>query len=100
MADTTRAWLYVRGDQSLRIVTMGGSCTVYGPGDLFRQHAYDDVAAAMLEQSRLEQELVRDGWSLERMTTERRSGADRRRSARSDRRRGLRLVDRRATGTD
>ena len=38
MADTTRAWLYVRGDQSLRIVTMGGSCTVYGPGDLFRQH--------------------------------------------------------------
>jgi hypothetical protein len=40
----------------------------------------------------LEQQLVRDGWSLEQMTTERRSGADRRMAARSDRRRDLRLI--------
>ncbi len=78
----------------------GGSLAVYGPGTLFRRHSYDDDAAAMLEHSTLEQQLVRDGWSLERMTTERRSGADRRKAGRSDRRPGLRLVKHRATGTD
>ena len=46
----------------------GGSLAVHGPGDLFRHHAYDDGAAAMLEHASLEQELVCDGWSLERMT--------------------------------
>ncbi len=70
----------------------GGSLAVYGPGDLFRRHLYGDVAAATLEHSSIEQQLVRDGWSLERMTTERRSGADRRKSVRPDRRRALRLI--------
>ena len=49
MATTTTAWLYVRGDQSVRIVMDGGSLAVHGPGDLFRHHAYDDSATAMLE---------------------------------------------------
>jgi hypothetical protein len=70
----------------------GGSLAVYGPGELFRDHHYDDDAAATLEHSTLEQELVRDGWSLERMTTERRTGGDRRKAVRADRRRRLRLV--------
>jgi hypothetical protein len=93
VATTTTAWLYVRGDQSVRIVMDGGSLAVHGPGDLFRRHAYDDRAAAMFEHDNLEQQLVRDGWSLERMTTERRSGTDRRKVPRTDRRRGLRLVE-------
>jgi hypothetical protein len=92
VAHSTRAWLYVRGDQSVRIVMDGGSLAVYGPGDLFRRHDYHDDAAAVLEHSVHEQQLVRDGWWLERMTTERRSGSDRRKTARTDRRRGLRLV--------
>jgi len=78
----------------------GGSLTIQGPGAECRQQIYDDVAAAMFEQSSLEHQLVRDGWSLERMTTERRSGADRRASVRTERRRGLRLVDRHATTTE
>jgi hypothetical protein len=98
VANTTTAWLYVRGDQSVRIVMDGGSLAVHGPGDLFRRDAYDDAAVAMLEHSSLEQQLVRDGWSLERMTTERRSGGDRRRSARTDRRRVLRLVEQTPAG--
>ena len=100
MATTTTAWLYVRGDQSVRIVRDGGSLAVHGPGDLFRHHAYDDGAAAMLEHASLEQQLVCDGWSLERMTTERRSGTDRRKIPRTDRRRGLRLVEQPIRRTD
>jgi hypothetical protein len=100
VANTTTAWLYVRSDQSVRMVMDGGSLAVYGPGDRYRHHIYDDRAAAMLEHASLEQQLVRDGWSLERMTTERRSGSDRRKTVRSDRRRGLRLVQQPAAGTD
>jgi hypothetical protein len=70
----------------------GGSLAVYGPGDLFRHQRYDDDVSATLEHSILEQQLVGDGWSLERMTTERRTGNDRRKTVRADRRRGLRLI--------
>jgi hypothetical protein len=70
----------------------GGSLAVYGPGELFRHQHYGDDAAATLEHSALEQELVGDGWSLERMTTERRTSGDRRKTVRADRRRGLRLI--------
>jgi hypothetical protein len=70
-----------------------GSLCTYGPGALFRRHECGDVAAATLEHSRMEQELVHDGWSLEQMTTERRSGLERRHATRgSDRRRSLKLV--------
>ena len=92
MAHNTRAWLYVRGDQSVRIFMDGGSLAVYGPGELFRSHCCEDDAAATLEHSIIEQQLVRDGWSLERMTTERRSGDEQRKNARPDRRRPLRLI--------
>jgi hypothetical protein len=70
----------------------GGSLAVYGPGELFRHQHYDDDAAATLEHSTLEHQLVGDGWSLERMTTERRTGGDHRKAVRRDRRRGLRLI--------
>jgi len=100
VANTTRAWLYVRGDRSVRIVMERGSIAVYGPGTSFRRHDYEDAAAATLEHSTLEQELVRDGWSLEQMTTERRSGRERRGIVATERRRGLRLVGQPATDSD
>jgi hypothetical protein len=77
-----------------------GSLTVYGPGASVHRDEYTDAAAAILEHSILEQELVRDGWSLERMTTERRSGRERRGTIAIDRRRGLRLVGQPATDCD
>ena len=92
MPNTTRAWLYVRGDQSVRIVVDKGSIAVFGPGAAFRRHELADTMTAMLEHATIEQELVRDGWSLEQMTTERRSGHERRQTAPRERRRGLRLV--------
>ena len=85
-------WLYVSGQRSVRIAMEGGSLAVYGPGELFRQLDYEDVVAATLAHSSLEEELVRDGWSLEQMTTERRSRSERRAQTRGDRRLGLRLV--------
>jgi hypothetical protein len=70
-----------------------GRLAVFGPGDRFHYVEFDDAVAALLEHSHIEQQLVRDGWSLEQMTTERRTGDDRRAQPRGpDRRRGLRLV--------
>jgi hypothetical protein len=82
----------VRGGRSVRIVVDRGSIAVFGPGDEFRRHEFADTMTAMLEHATIEQQLVSDGWSLEQMTTERRSGADRRQSAPRERRRGFRLV--------
>ena len=76
----------------MRIVVDKGSIAVFGPGEDFRRHEFADAMTAMLEHDTIEQELVRDGWSLEQMTTERRSGLDRRQAAPRERRRGLRLV--------
>jgi len=90
---TARAWLYVRGNESIRIVVEDGSIDIAGPGAQRRRHECADDCDALLEHSALEQQLVRDGWSLERMITERRSGRERRSNTRGqDRRRGLRLV--------
>jgi hypothetical protein len=100
VAITTRAWLYVRGERSVRIVVEYGSLAVYGPGASFRRHEYTDAAAAMLEHSTLEQQLVRDGWSFEQLTTERRSGSERPGIVAPDRRRGLRLVGQPGTDPD
>lgn len=93
MLRTKRAWLYVRGSQSIRMVVEDNALLVYGPGDVFRRTEHGDLVAAMLEHSNREQDLVADGWLLEEMTTERRSGRERRAGTRgSDRRRGLKLV--------
>ena len=93
MADTTRTWLFVRGDRSIRFELRNGTLTTSGPGDHFHRTEFDDNVTAMLGLSQIEQALVRDGWSLEQMTTERRSGRDRRAATRGgDRRRGLTLV--------
>jgi hypothetical protein len=93
VADNARAWLYVRGEQSVRVEMQDGRLAVFGPGALYHEIQFDDGVAAMLEHSHIEQELVRDGWSLEQMTTERRGGQERRAAPRGpDRRRVLKLV--------
>lgn len=84
----------------MRIEIHEGSLAVFGPGDQFRRRDYEDDVVALLEHSSLEQELVRDGWSLERMTTERRSGAERRAGTRGRDRRRLRLVAQRDTESE
>jgi hypothetical protein len=90
--DTTRAWLYVREALSMRVELQDGTITVYGPGEQCRRLQFTDNVDAMLELSRLEQDLVHDGWSLEQMTTERRSGQDRRTASRGSDRRRLKLI--------
>jgi hypothetical protein len=92
--DATRVWLYIRDDQTVRIVLHQGSVAIYGPGGAFSRQEHADVVAATMALSALECELVRDGWSLEQLTTERRSGGERRGEPREgERRRALRLVD-------
>lgn len=72
----TKAWLFVRGAESVRIVMDGTSVGVYGPGDRFSQLRFGESVDATLHQAAVEQTLVHDGWSLEHFTTERRSHTD------------------------
>lgn len=73
MSTTTRAWLFVRGPESVRIVIDGGEVTVYGPSGRFSHLRFGEELEATLHQAAVEQTLVLDGWTLEQMTTERRS---------------------------
>ncbi len=69
----TRAWLFVRGSQSVRIVIDGTSMGVYGPGTRFSHSRFGEAMDATLHQAAVEQALVVDGWTLEHFTTERRT---------------------------
>ena len=69
----TRAWLFVRGSESVRIVIDGTSVGVYGPGSRFSHSRFGEAMDATLHQAAVEQALVLDGWTLERFTTERRT---------------------------
>ena len=72
----TRAWLFVRGSESVRIVIDGTSVGVYGPGSRFSHSRFGEAMDATLHQAAVEQVLVQDGWSLEHFTTERRTHGD------------------------
>jgi hypothetical protein len=91
VSPTTRAWLFIRGPESVRMVVDGTSLAVYGPGPRVSHSHFGEEIDATLHQAAVEQSLVLDGWTLERMTTERRA-AEARRSRETDRRGGLRLV--------
>jgi hypothetical protein len=93
LSGTTRAWLFVRGPESVRIVLDGVAVGVYGPGALVSRRTFGEEMDATLHQADVEQALVRDGWTLEQLTTERRS-ADREASttARPERTSTLRIV--------
>jgi hypothetical protein len=87
----TRAWLFVRGPESIRIVIDGTSVGVYGPGERFSHSTFTEALDATLHQAAVEQTLVLDGWTLEQLTTERR-GAPHFPSPPVERRTALRLV--------
>ena len=69
---STKAWLFVRGSESVRIVIDGTSVGVYGPGSRFSHSRFGESMAATLHQAAVEQTLVLDGWTLEHFTTDRR----------------------------
>ena len=71
----TKAWLFVRGSESVRIVIDGTSVGVYGPGEHFSHSRFGEAMDATLHQVAVERTLVHDGWTLEHFTTERRSSA-------------------------
>ena len=87
---TIRAWLYVRGAESIRIVLDGTSLAVYGPGSRFNHTNFGEFMDATLHQASIEQSLVLDGWTLEQLTTERRVNPAAPRAV--ERRGNLRLV--------
>jgi CheY-like chemotaxis protein len=84
------AWLFTRGNQSVRVVLVGESSRptrllVYGPG---RAHAmYEDNAEMGIRQRQqaIEQALIADGYRMARLANaERRSGIDRRKTRQAD----------------
>jgi hypothetical protein len=87
-------WLFTRGPQSVRIIraSMRGSrmnLLIEGPGPAAATLEFHDVMSCMRYQADVERHLVADGYTLERVQAERRSGQDRRRTPRDapDRRR-------------
>jgi len=74
-SDDTRAWLFVRGAESVRIVIDGTSVGVYGPGSRFSHSRFGEAMDATLHQAAVEQSLVQNGWTLEQFTTDRRTNA-------------------------
>lgn len=73
---TAAAWLFVRGDVSVRMeVWRQGDAfqlRIFGPGK--ERHALEltDLGTLMARQSELESALIADGFSLEKFVSERR----------------------------
>lgn len=63
MGSTT--WLYLRGDDAVRIVVQGPSIAVHGPGMRVRRVCFPDDLDAALYQASVEQALVAGGWLLD-----------------------------------
>ena len=63
----------MRGPESVRIVSDGAIVAVYGPGSRFSHSRFREELDAALHQAAVEHALVLDGWTLEQLTTERRS---------------------------
>jgi hypothetical protein len=77
----------------VRIVIEGASVEVYGPGTVVSRRTFGADMDATLHQADVEQGLVMDGWTLEQLTTERRSAYPEPPTAtRSERRSTLRIV--------
>ena len=70
----SKAWLFVRGSDSVRIVIDGTSVGVYGPGERYRHMRFGEAMDASLHQAAVEQTLVHDGYTLEQF--ERRADTD------------------------
>jgi hypothetical protein len=79
-----RAWLFVRGSQSVRILRQDGHrLSVCGPGRFRASYEFADDNEMSDFQLSYEQRLESLGWNAEGAEGERRSGTDRRSVARS-----------------
>jgi len=83
------AWLFVRGDESIRIVRVGKKpeLLVSGPGSTEHSHSFDTEASLDEFCRWYEAHLVREGWKLH-FSMDRRSSAASSPSGRDRRRRG------------
>jgi hypothetical protein len=88
------SWLFVKGDQSIRVVRphAATALSVAGPGPARAEYAFDGEGAVQAYQVELAEQFSAAGWILIGQDHERRSGHERRSNARggSDRRRSPR----------
>lgn len=88
---TPASWLFIKGDQSIWIERpYGCSMIVAGPGPKREQHDFPDEDALQGYQIAIADRLASAGWLLWGVNRQRRSGEDRRGTARqsTDRRKG------------
>jgi hypothetical protein len=74
-----KAWLFVKGNQSVRLLRTERNLLVLGPGTQRAEHVLENDDAADLLHRQIEANLRRDGWAFEGYGIERRRGPDRRR---------------------
>jgi hypothetical protein len=84
-------WVFARGDEHLRLIHMDRGCRLqvrYGDGT-WRERRFDSYEALVAFQATLDQQLRREGWRLDHVAPDRRTGGDRRQRRREtpDRRR-------------
>ena len=96
LATIETAWLYVRGQESVRLIRVAEEgrqdrLLVYGPGRSVTAFSDDDVHGCLRRQQEIERALLAEGFLLQpHVEGERRSGHDRRGASRGpDRRRGV-----------
>lgn len=75
------AWLFTRGDDSVRLVRValkGGRfrLLILGPGVVRRVEEVPDVMTCAMQQAELERRLVAEGFRLEALRSDRRGTAD------------------------
>jgi hypothetical protein len=73
------AWLFTRGDQSVRIVRVGQRdgarrLMIHGPGESRVDHEFDDVVTCAIQQSEIERRLVARRFRLSRFVGQEGSG--------------------------
>jgi hypothetical protein len=73
------AWLFTKGNQSVRLVRSERILLVLGPGTQRKEHAANNDAAADSLHRQIEADLRREGWAFEGYGIERRRDPDRRR---------------------
>lgn len=79
-------WVFRRGDEEMRVAHVEDDrrLIVTPPGVTPMQRRFDTVPALIAFQSELLQQLRREGWVLQHVEPDRRSGRDRRRGSRPD----------------
>jgi hypothetical protein len=86
------SWLFVRANESVRVVLYGQGIvvlSVYGPGPARAVYAFEDEARSQDFLVKLEKKLLRTGWAFQGLNAERRNEMERRANPRTsfDRRR-------------